>query len=706
MYDDLDLRLIDRHHDADPHYREALRQRVAAILDDSGAAPTGEASPEETMIDLDTLRPVSLQRQHHRWVARAAALMSAAAIVVALLVVAWRDDQVAPAVQSPQATTAFVDETVPASDPAVTIDTAAPLPPPEPFVGVWVSTDTDGSSQTMEIVPSDTGEYEVVVRDDVATAACAGAASTMTGTGLLATDERLVIAQPELTCDGGATPSIGLPPQTDIADFTFDRDPVTDALTDIFGVVWQREGSNVDLGGPATSSPPSDQMWPQSTLEEVRAAQKLADAGDPDHTWQVEPQLTLYEEMTIEELGHVELVDRFLREVLGWEAYLFVPYEGGAPDGRTDGALLDQRYLRCAPGRTNPLYTPGPEPEMGELCAPTIDDLNYESVSIDLVQLDRQGSDGIWVVNRWELRASFAQADPVAVEAQGRERLEEFLAARIAGEGAEGLVALGQYVVNVPLLYSTTLGAPYERYEIERVDGPQWPFASMTFGVRLFADGNSAVVEQQIVWYGELRMDLNTTTENGQPVVVSYTSTAGEVTVAAPGPWKTWSGGGTNHPMAPEVWFWELERGEIGDEDRVEFTDPVAYDSWCAANGGSPLLSAPADAAAIAQALIASPDFETTTPVAARIGGLDAVSIDVTLAPGGKACGVGMILISRWIHTIGWDPGLRLRLYLVDLPEGMPVETLAITVVAPEERFDDVIAETSPIIESIEFHPG
>jgi hypothetical protein len=48
---------------------------------------------------------------------------------------------------------------------------------------------------------------------------------------------------------------------------------------------------------------------------------------------------------------------------------------------------------------------------------------------------------------------------------------------------------------------------------------------------------------------------------------------------------------------------------------------------------------------------------------------------------------------------------MRLRLYLVDLPEGMSVETLAITVVAPEERFDDVIAETAPIIESIEFHP-
>jgi len=49
---------------------------------------------------------------------------------------------------------------------------------------------------------------------------------------------------------------------------------------------------------------------------------------------------------------------------------------------------------------------------------------------------------------------------------------------------------------------------------------------------------------------------------------------------------------------------------------------------------------------------------------------------------------------------------LRLRLYLVDLPASMSVQTLAITVVAPADRFDDVIAETAPIVESIEFHPG
>jgi hypothetical protein len=467
--------------------------------------------------------------------------------------------------------------------------------------------------------------------------------------------------------------------------------------------------STVTTRPPTTTvSPTSEGMWPQSTLEEVRAAQELADAGDPAYTWQVDPQL-VEDDSWVEERHQVELVDRFLREVLGWEAYMLNSSQGTPLGGR----FYDERYLRCEPGRTNPLYPPGPEPEWGELCAPTIDDLRYESVSLDLAQLDRQGEDGIWVVSRWSLTAPFAQADPVVVEAQATERVEEFLAARIAGTGAEGHVQV-ERDIDVPLLYATTSGAPYERYEIERVDGPRWPDGRTTFSARLFADGDATVVEQQILWArslsGGLWLHVNTTTENGQPVVLSYSD--GEVTVSAPSTWEVWPEAAHEADVADVadvgVWDWSLWRAEdlFGSGERIGLVDPVAYDSWCAANGGNPLLSAPADAAAIAQQLVADPDFETTEPTAVRVGGLDALSMDVTLAPGGEACGIGMIEISRWIHEIGWEPGWRLRLYLVDLPEGMSVQTLAITVAAPEERFDEVIAETAPIIDSIEFHPG
>ena len=382
----------------------------------------------------------------------------------------------------------------------------------DPFVGVWLSTDTDGSSQTMEIARSGTDEYEVVIRDEAATAACAGGASTLTGAGRLATDTSLVIAQPELTCDDGTTPPIGPPPQAELANFTLDLDTATGELVDSFGVVWQREGSNVDLRpSPVplrrhTVEPPtSGGMWPQSTLEEVRAAQELADAGDPDYTWQVGPQLTEDDPWWRTSTNSSSSTGSSVRCWAGRRTCSTHGKAGtsttiGGTDGWVDGALTDQRYLRCAPGRTNPLYPPQPDSEQpGESCAPTLDDLRYESVSLDLAQLDRQGRDGIWVVNRWRLTAPFAQADPAAVEAQATERLEEFLAARIAGTGAEGHVQVDPDI-DVPLLYATTSGAPYERYEIERVDGPQWPNGRMTFSARLFADGDATVVEQEIRW--------------------------------------------------------------------------------------------------------------------------------------------------------------------------------------------------------------
>jgi hypothetical protein len=583
-----------------------------------------------------------------------------------------------------------------------------PVLPRSPFEGIWVSTsDADGGTQTMTVQVSADDAVEITVRDDVATV-CGATSSTMTGAGRIDGGTYVVIPAPIYTCDDGREPTAlsGLPLDEQLRDWTLVLDPRAGTLSDGVGGVWMREGADA-----ANPEPPiSDTMWPQSSLEEAREAQRLADAGDPGYTWQVEPQLNLFEEMTIEEHGQVELVDRFLREVLGWEAHMFNPGSSEGPDGRTDGVLPDLRYLRCAPGRTNPLYPPGPEPEMGELCAPTLDDLRYESVSLDLAQLVRQGRDGIWVVTRWSLTPPFPQADPVAVEAQATELLEEFLAARVAGTGADGHVQVFSDG-DVPLLYATTAGAPYERYEIDRVGGPGWPSGFMTFSARLFADGDATVVEQEISWAPDpgLWLDVNTTTENGQPIVVSYSSADGEVTVSAPSTWAAWlpgkGAGSGGHEQALDVWFGNIWRHEdlFGSGGRIGLVDPVAYDSWCAENGGSPLLTAPADAAAIAQQVIADPNFETTAPVAARVGGLEAVSIDVSLAPGGSPCGVGMIEISRWIHEL-WEPGWRLRLYLVDLPEGMSVDTLAITVVAPEESFDEVIAETAPIIDSIEFH--
>ena len=129
----------------------------------------------------------------------------------------------------------------------------------------------------------------------------------------------------------------------------------------------------------STSARTSGGMWPQTSLAEIRQAQELADAGDPGHTWQVDTQLT-DGLPAIEQGGQVELVDRFLGEVLGWEDYLLWEVGQGQVSDLSYSAFSGQLYLRCESGRTNPLYPPGPEPDRGELCAPTLDDLQYESV--------------------------------------------------------------------------------------------------------------------------------------------------------------------------------------------------------------------------------------------------------------------------------------------------------------------------------------
>ena len=59
------------------------------------------------------------------------------------------------------------------------------------------------------------------------------------------------------------------------------------------GLSISRELSSDEALPPANPGPEitesSGGMWPQSSLEEVREAQRLADQGDPRYTWQVFP---------------------------------------------------------------------------------------------------------------------------------------------------------------------------------------------------------------------------------------------------------------------------------------------------------------------------------------------------------------------------------------------------------------------------------
>jgi hypothetical protein len=452
---------------------------------------------------------------------------------------------------------------------------------------------------------------------------------------------------------------------------------------------------------PATP-PRSGAMWPQSTVDEIEAAQDLADAGDPAFTWQVDPQLASEEGWRhLTDLG-AEIVNRFLREELGWEEFVVDVFQeqlGPLDSSGLDGVHRGLVLLRCAPGAANPLYPAAAGELPGARCAPTIDELRYETVSLDLSQLGRRGRDGIWVVSQWRTTEPFRQADPRRVEAEATAHLEDFLQARIDGAGAEGYT-LGE----VPLLYATTTGAPYERFEIERVSEPRWPFGGTKFVVRLFAEGGETVVEQPISLEHDGFVQSGgappratrayfqnswETTENGRPVPVPYDLLDGTVTASSAAPWLR------------SVHFAAALAPDAEALERVALTvDPVQV-------GCRPSL-ATADAAALATSLQSDPDLVATAPVEVTIDGIAGLQMDLTLAPGASACPEGRTgdepLPQDRDRGTGFplEPGSRMRLHLLDVADGSATRILAIAIVAPDARFEAVLDAATPIVESIE----
>jgi hypothetical protein len=576
------------------------------------------------------------------------------------------------------------------------------------FNGTWSSTDpADGSSQTL-IIGAGT-RPTVHFEDDYATGlACRNDAVkvfTADGMGEIS-DDRLDASFP----DGGGCGSM----KVEIA-IRLVHDADTDSLRDQDGVSWARSRAARPTLQPTTApsvaaeSPRSGSMWPQSTTEEVQAAQDRADAGDAAYTWQVDPGLSdpYGEWWAYISAGGVDIVERFLREKLGWDQFLFnafLPLEYTTEEG-----VLQVAYVRCAPGKTNTLYKAFPEGDYGASaasCAPTIDALHYETVLLDLKQPGKTGPTGVWVVERWTMLPPFAQTDPVIAEAEATARLKKFLEARVAGNGAEGyvdLVGVGS-TGELPLLYTTSAGAPYERSEFELVSGPEWPFADMEFHVRLFAQGGKTVVEQPIRWAdSKFSARARETTENGQPVAVPYGLLGGLVRFSAADPWHV----GLERSA--------MELGDKPSEAVILLGDPRASGRGC---GVSP---ASVDAEALARSLGSDPDLQATAPVAVTVGGLDAIEMDIGLAPAASICeGLSPVLRLSDASDYGSDrravnlePGARMRLFLVDLPEsfasradipeGSASRIVTIAVVAPEARFDSVLEAATPIIDSIEF---
>jgi hypothetical protein len=587
---------------------------------------------------------------------------------------------------------------------------SGPVPvadPRRPFLGTWVATDLNGSTQTMAISASGDQAVNIVVHDDLATV-CSGAPSTTTGTGQVRNDTELVVPSPALTCDDGSEPQAlsGPPLEEQLRNLTFIDHPESDTLTDTLGLVWARPRGENPSPGPTTF----EGMWPQSSLEEVRKAQRLADAGDPRYKWQVDPELE--GQVGQHHPAHGRIFARFIEEKLRWEGFRW-DEAAAHPDGLDPGDVV---YIRCGPGPTNPLYPTDPE-DPG--CAPTIDELRYETVKINVAQPDQQGPRGIWVVTGWQEIEPFEQVAPPS-DAEITATLGAFLQARIDGEGAEGFADIAEYPFTpqrvdreIPLLYATSTGAPYERTEFDLVDGPVWPDGSMQFRVRLFAENDQTVVEQVFSLErdetGRLRLVYSEptglgepgpgTTENGKAVPEEYAFLDGEVTYRAAYPAGPWSG--YIWDQGPEV------ATVLGAHERrllLLLADPQPIE-----HPGCVEAPAPADAEALARSIRSNPDLVADAPVAVTIGGIPALQMDVKLAPDASACpwqmpnmssSTPLLLKHAPVMVQGAD---RARLYLLDLPGGS-ARVLAIAIMSDEDSIQRALKLTAPIVDSIEFH--
>jgi hypothetical protein len=122
-------------------------------------------------------------------------------------------------------------------------------------------------------------------------------------------------------------------------------------------------------------------------------------------------------------------------------------------------------------------------------------------------------------------------------------------------------------------------------------------------------------------------------------------------------------------------------------------------------------LRVPPSADELVQAIRSNPDLEATSPVTERVGGVDALRMDVVAAPGASIApcgGAGVPVVSVPGRGAWGGVGLgRLgRLYVLDLPGGS-ARTLAILITAPEGAlFERAVEAAAPVLDSFEFHTG
>jgi hypothetical protein len=320
--------------------------------------------------------------------------------------------------------------------------------------------------------------------------------------------------------------------------------------------------------------------------------------------------------------------------------------------------------------------------------------------------------------------------------------LNGFLGARVAGAGAQQYLSVPEE--DVPLLYATTSGAPFERAEFEQVRGIDWPGGRKAFKVRLFADGT--VVEQLFfllpdeppLGLGYLPDGFGTeiapTTEDGQPVPRLFSTLDDEVTLKVAHPWVGWRYGEAPYGyvqtairLIPAGAGPTIDGAQRGDWDHFALmADPAWVGTDCLKGPD------PADAAALAESILSDSGLEATAPVAVSVGGAQAWMVDVKIAAGTPLCvpatwggdpllDVGLLhhvfdvdapyvanhddALPEWERLAkGVATGQWMRLYLIDVPAGLSMRILAVAIIAPESRFERTVEAAAPVVDSIEFH--
>jgi hypothetical protein len=198
---------------------------------------------------------------------------------------------------------------------------------------------------------------------------------------------------------------------------------------------------------------------------------------------------------------------------------------------------------------------------------------------------------------------------------------------------------------------------------------------------------------------------------------VLYELADGEVTVQVPHPWVSSGNSGIGRSLiislTPKGAGPTTDGGERIDWDElVLMADPALVGTGCQAG------ARPADAEALAESIRSVPDLGATAPVAVSAGGTEALMLDVIIAAGASVpfceneLGVMNLLVDPEAgeqtfdgtgRGVGHASGERMRLYLVNAPEGSSRRVLAIAIVAPESRFESVIEAAGPLVDSVEF---